>query len=75
MLSMQVGPNSVLVTGELHVRQSLTTGDIEDLIARIDARIAVEIPEVRETFWELHGTDGWAPEPEDFTRGESGTSG
>jgi divalent metal cation (Fe/Co/Zn/Cd) transporter len=58
MLSMQVGPRSVLVTGELHVRPGLTTGEIEDLIARIDAQIGVEIPEVRETFWELHGTEG-----------------
>jgi cation diffusion facilitator family transporter len=58
MLSMQVGPRSVLVTGELHVRPGLTTGEIEDLIARIDAQIGEEIPEVRETFWELHGTVG-----------------
>jgi hypothetical protein len=68
---MQVGPNSVLVTGELHVRPGLTTGDIEDLIARIDGRIGVEIPEVRETFWELHGTEGHVPEPEDLSPDEN----
>ncbi len=62
MLSMQVGPNSVLVTGELHVRQGLQTAEIEDLIARIDSRIGAEIPEVRETFWELHGTDEEEPD-------------
>lgn len=57
MLSMLIGSQSILVTGELHVRPGLTTAQIEDLIARIDDRIAEEIPEVSETFWELHGTD------------------
>jgi cation diffusion facilitator family transporter len=75
MLSMQVGPNSVLVTGELHVRPGLTTGEIEDLIARIDGRIGVEIPEVRETFWELHGTEGHVPEPEDLAPDDGALSG
>lgn len=57
MLSMQVGSQSILVTGELHVRQGLTTAQIENLIQRIDDRISKEIPEVSETFWELHGTE------------------
>ncbi len=53
MLSMQLGSHSVLVTGELEVRRGLTTDEIEDLMARIDARIDEDIPEVRDTFWEL----------------------
>lgn len=57
MLSMLVGSQSILVTGELHVRAGLTTAQIENLIQRIDDKIAAEIPEVSETFWELHGTD------------------
>lgn len=57
MLSMLVGSQSILVTGELHVRPGLTTAQIENLIQRIDDRIEKEIPEVTETFWELHGTD------------------
>jgi hypothetical protein len=58
MLSMLIGSHSILVTGELHVRQGLTTAQIEDLIARIDTQISAEIPTVCETFWELHGTEG-----------------
>jgi cation diffusion facilitator family transporter len=58
MLSMLVGSQSILVTGELHVRPGLRTAEIEDLIARIDEQIAREIPEVTETYWELHGTEG-----------------
>lgn len=57
MLSMLIGPQSVLVTGELHVVKGLTTAQIENLIQRIDDKIAEEIPEVTETFWELHGTE------------------
>ncbi len=53
LLSMQLGTHSVLVTGELEVSRGLTTDEIEALITRIDARIAQELPEVRETFWEL----------------------
>lgn len=57
MLSMQLGSNSVLVTGELKVRRDMTTTQIEDLLQRIDTRIAAEIPEVRETFWELNSRE------------------
>ena len=58
LLTMQVGSHSVLVTGELAVRPGLTTGDLEDLIERIDARLADEVPEVGETFWELKRAPG-----------------
>jgi hypothetical protein len=53
MLTMQLGSNSVLVTGELRVQRNLTTEQIEDLLRRIDGKIAVDVPEVAETFWEL----------------------
>jgi divalent metal cation (Fe/Co/Zn/Cd) transporter len=58
LLSMQLGASSVLVTGELQVKREMTTTEIEDLIHRIDAKIGVELPEIRETFWELRGPDG-----------------
>jgi cation diffusion facilitator family transporter len=57
MLSMQLGANSVLVTGELYVRRGMTTDEIEGLIVRIDEKIGEELPEVSETFWELHGNE------------------
>jgi len=53
MLTMQLGANSVLVTGELRVRKGLTTEEVEDLLLRIDRRVAEDVPEVSETFWEL----------------------
>jgi cation diffusion facilitator family transporter len=53
LLSMLLGSHSVLVTGELRIQSGLTTHDIDDLLRRIDARIADEIPEVSETFWEV----------------------
>jgi hypothetical protein len=53
LLTMQLGSHSVLVTGQLQVRRGLTTREIEALMRRIDAAIAEELPEVRETFWEL----------------------
>ncbi len=53
LLTMQLGSHSVLVTGELQVRRGLTTKEIEMLVRRIDSAIAEELPQVRETFWEL----------------------
>jgi cation diffusion facilitator family transporter len=58
MLSMQLGSRSVLVTGELELRRGLNTDEIEDLISRIDARIAEATPEVRDTFWEMRRRQG-----------------
>jgi cation diffusion facilitator family transporter len=54
MLTMQLGSNSVLVTGELRVRRNLTTEQIEDLLRRIDRKVSEDVPEVSETFWELN---------------------
>lgn len=62
VLTMQLGSHSVLVTGELHVRRELDTGAIEDLILRIDARLAETVPEVSDTFWELKRSSARAKE-------------
>jgi divalent metal cation (Fe/Co/Zn/Cd) transporter len=54
LLTMQIGSNSVLVTGELQVAGDMTTIEIEDVIHRLDERLGHEVPEVSSTFWELH---------------------
>jgi cation diffusion facilitator family transporter len=56
VLTMQLGSHSVLVTGELNVRRGMTTDEIENLLARIDAEIERRVPEVSDTFWELKRT-------------------
>ena len=53
VLTMQLGPHSVLVSGELRVRPELSLAQAEDLIARIDRALAETAPEVEDTFWEL----------------------
>ena len=53
ILTMQLGAHSVLVTGEIQVRSDLDVLRAEDLIVRIDAKLAAEVPEVSTTFWEL----------------------
>ena len=58
MLTMQLGANSVLVTGELRVLKDLTTEQIEDLLHRVDRKVAEDVPEVAETFWELSRQGG-----------------
>ena len=55
ILTMQIGPHSVLVSGEIEIAQTLSLPAAEDLLARIDARFAEVLPEVRETFWEIKG--------------------
>lgn len=56
MLTMQLGSHSVLVSGELQIRQSLTLAEAEDLLHRIDERLAQDVPEVHDTFWEINGS-------------------
>lgn len=53
LLTMQLGPSSILVTGEIAIRHDLTIEQAEDLLQRIDAAISTAVPEVRDTFWEL----------------------
>jgi cation diffusion facilitator family transporter len=63
MLTMQLGSHSVLVTGELRVRRDLTTEQIEALLGRIDRKVAEDVPEVVETFWELSRQRGGVLRP------------
>ncbi len=55
VLTMQMGPRSVLVSGELEIAQSLSLVEAEDLIQRIDRQLEHDVPEVCETFWEIKG--------------------
>jgi cation diffusion facilitator family transporter len=63
VLTMQLGQHSVLVTGDLQVSRDLDAQRIEDLINRIDARLNDSVPEVSDTFWELHRVKESKPSP------------
>lgn len=54
LLTMHLGPNSVLVNAEIHVVNGLDTDRIEELLERMTAAIRREVPEVTQTFIELH---------------------
>lgn len=54
LLTMHLGPNSVLVNAEIHVVDGLDTNQIEDLLERITQRLRDEVPEAAHTFIELH---------------------
>jgi len=54
LLTMQLGPDSILVTGELNVRDDLTTDEIEGLLERIGARVREAVPAVRNIYLEPH---------------------
>jgi len=54
LLTMHLGPNSALLTAEIHVVDGLTTDEIEDLLERITRKVRSEVPEVTQTFIELH---------------------
>jgi cation diffusion facilitator family transporter len=64
LLTMHLGPNAVLVNAEIHVVDGLDTDQIEELLERITGVMREEVPEVVETFIELHppGRKG-QPEP------------
>jgi divalent metal cation (Fe/Co/Zn/Cd) transporter len=62
LLTMQLGLNSILVTGEINIRDGLTTDEIEDLMVRIEQRIRAAVPAVKNIFLEPHGVrDGNTP--------------
>jgi cation diffusion facilitator family transporter len=63
LLTMHLGPNSALLTAEIHVVDGLTTDEIEDLLERITQEISSEVPEVTQTFIELH-PEGKSGDPE-----------
>ena len=54
LLTMQLGLNSVLVTGEINFRDGLTTDEIERLLTRIAARVREAAPDVRNVYLEPH---------------------
>ena len=54
LLTMHLGPDAVLVNTEIHVVDGLETDQIEDLLERITQRMREEMPEVAQTFIELH---------------------
>lgn len=54
LITMHLGPDSVLVNAEVHLEEGLETDQIEDLLERITQEIRREMPEVRHTFIELH---------------------
>lgn len=61
MLTMQIGSSSVLVTGELQIANRLTLPEAEHLIERIDQRLAADVPEVCDTYWEIKRSQRTAP--------------
>lgn len=54
LLTMHLGPNSALLTAEINVVDDLTTDEIEDLLEHITQKVRSEVPEVTQTFIELH---------------------
>jgi cation diffusion facilitator family transporter len=54
LLTMQLGLDSVLVTGEVNLRDNLTTDDIEGLFLRMDDHIRNKAPEVKNIYLEPH---------------------
>lgn len=66
LLTMQLGLNSILVTGELNLRDDLTTDEIENLMERINQRIREAAPAVKNIYLEPHrrrGSDAPQPSP------------
>lgn len=62
LLTMQLGLDSVLVTGELNLVSGLTTDEIERLLQRMNDRIRAAAPEVKNIYLEPHpGTSEPAP--------------
>lgn len=57
VLTMHLGPEDVLVNADVQVRRGLGSEQIEELMDRLNRRLQTELPQVRETFIELHSAD------------------
>jgi divalent metal cation (Fe/Co/Zn/Cd) transporter len=56
LLTMQLGLESVLVTGEINLEDNLTTDEIESLLQRMTTRIRELAPSVKNVYLEPHRT-------------------
>lgn len=54
LLTMRLGLDSVLLTGEITIRDDLTTDEIERLMTRLNERIGYAAPEVKNLYLEPH---------------------
>lgn len=54
LLTMQLGPESILVTGEINVKDEMRTDEIEALLARIEHRVREVAPSVQNLYLALH---------------------
>ncbi|MBA2521372.1 MAG: cation diffusion facilitator family transporter [Chloroflexia bacterium] len=54
LLTMQLGLDSVLLTGEINIANDLTTDEIERLLDRLATRIREAAPEVKNIYLEPH---------------------
>lgn len=54
MLTMHLGPDTALMTAEVHLVDGLGTDEIEALLERITENVRSEVPELAHTFIELH---------------------
>lgn len=61
LITLQLGPEDVLVNAEVRVQRGLRTDQLEALLDRLNRRLADELPQVRETFIELHPGDARDP--------------
>lgn len=52
LLTMQLGSQSVLVTGELQLANGMSLCEAEEVIARLDRELQLSVPAVTDTFWE-----------------------
>lgn len=62
LLTMHLSPETSLVNAEINVADNLDADQVEELMERIDKQIRQQVPEVRETFIELH-SETKAPTP------------
>lgn len=58
LLTMQLGYNSVLVTGRIDLRNSLSAREVENLMSSLDSRVKDAVPSVRNIYLEPHAPGG-----------------
>ncbi|PWC33064.1 cation diffusion facilitator family transporter [Azospirillum sp. TSO35-2] len=58
VLTIHLGPDSVIVNLSLDVHDDITAGHVETMLARIERRVRERYPEIRRVFTELRSADG-----------------
>jgi cation diffusion facilitator family transporter len=70
LLSMQMGPDEVLLTASVQFKRGMRIDEVEVAIARLEQRVNAQFPSIKQIYFESGALrSGWGPEKRDVAGG------